>query len=479
MERHTSSYERTTVPTVFVIFGITGDLFRKKILMAFYNLYCDELLPYQFQVIGVAHTTYDDDSLRAYLRDILPTPEHQEERDQIENFLKRFYYHQASFDDPVAYASLGKRLGQVDGEWKTCANKLFYLSVSPMWYTTILNELHSSKLTDPCSAEEGWTRVILEKPFGTDMKSAQNLDMRLAQLFQEEQIYRVDHYLAKETTRNILAFRFSNQFFSPAWDNQSIERIDIRMYEEIDVADRGQFYDGVGALRDVGQNHLLQLLALFTMENPGSFSAEAIRSARAAALAHVKKLSPEEVAACTVRGQYAGFTGVNGVADDSDTETYFRLETSMNDGPFANVPITLESGKALNESLVDITITFQHISPCFCSPDDHKNNVLRYVVQPEETIHIEFLVKQPGHDYKLASREFSFHYQDSDSDVFVEPYEQLLLDIIVGDQTLFVSTEEIQSQWEIVQPVLNAWRDGDLPLLSYEKGSTAENIRNN
>lgn len=471
---HTTSYERTTVPTVFVVFGITGDLFRKKIASAFYNLYCDDLLPHQFQIIGVAHSSYTDESIREYVRDLLTSAEGRDERDRIDEFVQRFYYHQASFDDSTAYRSLGKRLGQVDGEWKTCANKLFYLSVSPQWYETILGELAESGLTKPCGEDEGWTRVILEKPFGTDSDSATQLDMKLAELFREEQIYRVDHYLAKETTRNILAFRFSNQMFAPAWNNESIERIDIRMHEEIDVADRGQFYDGVGALRDVGQNHLLQLLALFTMKNPETFAADAVRSARAEALSHVKKLSPEEVESSTVRAQYDGFRGINGVADDSDTETYFRMQTTFVDGQFAGVPVFMESGKALSQSLVEITVTFKHVAPCFCREGEHKKNVLRYSVQPEETITIELLVKQPGHDYELVSREFVMQYQDDDTGVSVEPYEQLLLDIVVGDQTLFVSTEEIAREWEIVQPVLNAWREGTLPLQTYQKGQSPE-----
>jgi glucose-6-phosphate 1-dehydrogenase len=470
MSSHTSTYERTTVPTVFVVFGITGDLFRKKIARAFYNLYCDELLPHQFQIIGVAHSVYDDQSIREYVGDVLRSVIDPDKQHRIDEFVQRFYYHQASFDDATAYRSLGERLGQVDGEWKTCANKLFYLSVSPMWYETILDELASSGLTQPCSADEGWTRVILEKPFGTDMNSAEKLDMHLAELFREEQIYRVDHYLAKETARNIMAFRFSNQIFAPAWNNESIESIEIRMHEEIDVADRGQFYDGVGALRDVGQNHLLQLLALFTMENPQSFAADAVRAARAKALSHVKKLSPSEVPSHATRAQYEGFRGTNGVANDSDTETYFRLQTTMDGGPFEGVPVLLESGKALSDSLVEITVTFRHLSPCFCREGEHKKNVLRYSVQPEETITIELLVKQPGHDYELVGRDFEMQYQDDDSDIVVLPYQQLLLDIIVGDQTLFVSTDEIQRQWEIVQPILNAWHESSAPVPTYKKG---------
>jgi glucose-6-phosphate 1-dehydrogenase len=465
----TYSPSKFELPTIFVIFGITGDLSRNRIIKSLYALHRKNLLPKKFQIYGFSRRELDDEGIRNYVKELM---EHGNYPDQekYDSFVQAFYYVSGNFDAKDSYTKLAEVLGRVDDHWKICSNKLFYLAVPPQNYRHIIDNLHDSGLTIPCSPEEGWTRVILEKPFGTDLQSAKDLDARLGELFKEEQIYRVDHYLAKQTVRNILAFRFSNSLLTPAWNNKSIEKIEIKVFEEVAVTKRGEFFDKVGALRDVGQNHMLQLLALFTMENPGSFSPNEIRQQRAKALQQLKKFSLEDVKNFTVRGQYEGYQDIEGVHQDSQTETYFKIKTESENYNFADIPIYLESGKALKD-LTEIRITFKHSTPCLCPTNKHTQNVLRYIIDPDEKILASFLVKQPGYDFSIEEQNFEFDYHkayNQDNPIF--DYEQLLMDIIKGDQTLFVTTEEIVSEWEFVEPILKGWHEVHQPLLKYKPG---------
>ncbi len=470
-------------PTIIVLFGITGDLVRKKILSSLFHLYSDNLLPPHWSVVGTGRRAYTDETLRAYLKDILlsaaSSPGQKRDPEKVTQFLQRFYYEQGQFDDTALYTSLGKRLGLFDGEWKTCANKLFYLSIPPHLYKDVLTHLDEFKLTEGCSDEEGWTRVILEKPFGNDLQEALALDTQLSQLFDESQVYRVDHYLAKETVRNIIALRFSNQILVPAFSNKSIQRISVRMSESLNTDERGSFYDAVGALRDVGQNHLLQLIALFTMDNPGSFEAESIRAERAKALQRIHVLGGDEIKQSTARAQYKGYTETFGVKNHSQTETYFRVETYIDDGAFAGVPVTIEAGKALAEAMVEVEIVFKHIEPCLCSPNKHENNILRYSIQPDEKLSLNLLLKVPGHKYELASQEFVLNYHDNAlNNEYIDPYALVFLDIIKGDQSLFVSTDEVVAQWAFVQPIIQEWSvEMKPPLVIYEPGAALSEVR--
>lgn len=459
------------LPTIFVIFGITGDLVKKKILRSIYSLYLKELVPKRFQVIGFARKPYTDETIRDYLREIMVNDSFPQS-EKYDEFLNAFFYVQGEFHSADAYNNLAASLGRVDDHWNICTNKLFYLAVPPRNYREILENIHASGLTIPCSPEEGWTRVILEKPFGTDLTAAEELDALLGQLFKEEQIYRVDHYLAKETVRNILAFRFSNSILTPAWNNQHIEKIEIKLLEGNTVSTRGEFYDKVGALRDVGQNHMLQLLALFTMENPGAFTAEHIRRKRAVALAQLRIFSQEEVWANTVRGQYEGYKEAKGVDPNSTTETYFKMKAFIDNDQFRGVPIYMESGKGFSQSKTEIIFTFKHPEPCLCPHEQHFQNTLHYYIQPEEKFTVSFLVKKPGYDYSIIKKYFEFDYGKLyEESEFIEAYEQLLLDIIRGDQTLFVSTEEILSQWRFVEPIEKVWEETRKPeIFSYEVG---------
>lgn len=453
------------LPTIFIIFGITGDLVKKKILKALYHLYLNKNLPTKFRVYGFSRRSYDDAALRSYLKEIMEDEKYRIS-EEFDTFLSTFFYIEGDFTAKHAYENLAKTLGRVDGEWSICTNKLFYLAVPPQSYSSIITNLHNSGLTEPCSPEEGWTRVILEKPFGTDRQTAIDLDKQLGALFKEEQIYRVDHYLAKETVKNILAFRFSNTFLSPAWNNKYIEKIEVRLLEKGTVATRGKFYDKIGALRDVGQNHMLQLLGLFLMDTPNSFTPAEIKKKRSEALASLKKMSPQEVEKQTSRGQLKEYRSIEGVDPESNTETYFKI-CALSDNPnFIGVPIHLESGKGQVCSMTEVVVTFKEASSHLFSSKSDKRNELHYHLQPEEKITMKFLAKKPGYSYEVEQHMLGFNYHDAYSaDQFVDDYEALLYDIIRGDQTLFVSTAEIIGEWEFIEPIVNTWHNEGKPEL--------------
>jgi len=359
----------------------------------------------------------------------------------------------------------------VDGEWKVCSNKLFYLAVPPQNYESIFTHLKSSGLTLPCSPEEGWTRVIVEKPFGHDLKTAERLDEMLGDLFQEEQIYRIDHYLGKEMTQNIISFRFNNDLFADIWNKDDIEKIEIIMLEKIGVEGRGEFYDDVGALRDYGQNHMLQLLALTTMEKPKDLSAENVRHARVNVLEALKVMNEDEIKAKTFRGQYEGYTREEGVGPQSQTETYFKLETALSSSNWDGVPIIFESGKRIEERK-EVIITFKHRSPCICPAGNHIENKIIFSIAPKEEIRIEFSAKIPGLEFKMHKQEFSYLFRDARKKAqYIEEYEKLLLDCITGNQLLFVSTDEVRAMWRFIDPIVCAWEENKVPLVKYKGGT--------
>ncbi len=458
-------------PTILVIFGATGDLARRKLLPALFRLYRKKLLPPLFQVIGFSRQNLSDAEFQSMVKETLGK-EKSGSLEAIESFRKMFIYSQGFFEKKSGYKKLAEQLGYRDNEWRTCSNKLFYLAVPPTYYKKILHNLADSGLTIPCSPEEGWTRVLVEKPFGRDLKTAESLDKLLGTLFREEQIYRIDHYLAKDTVQNILAFRFSNYFLEPAWDKNSIEKISFRFFEAAGLEGRGSFYDGVGALRDVGQNHLLQLLALFTMENPLSFDADSIRRQRAEVLRILRIFKKEEIKQFTSRAQYHGYREEKNVKPGSMTETYFRITAFLDTPRFEDVPLELESGKYLPESKVEVVVAFKHPSPCLCPPRKHYRNVLRYNIQPKEGITTSFWVKRPGPEMALEEKDFSFDYKSAFSEeLFVDAYERLLLDAFSGNQTLFVSTDEITASWKFIDPILRAWKKNLVPLQFYKPGS--------
>lgn len=462
-------------PTALVIFGVTGDLMSRKVTPALFDLYEHKKMPPMMRIIGFARREWSDEVFRDHLRQIIMARRHLSETTQsLEKFVGLFSYQPGNFDQESDYKKLGESLGHIDGEWRVCANKLFYLAVNPEHYKTIFNFLGKSKLTDPCSPEEGWTRVIVEKPFGSDAATAEELDQTLGKLFQEIQIYRLDHYLGKEMMQNILSFRFSNNLFESTWNKRHIEKIDIRFWEDLGVEDRAGFYDGVGALRDVGQNHLLQMLALVLLDQPRAMNAEAIREARAKIMNVLPYFSPRQVKETTVRGQYRGYRLISGINAHSTTETYFKIRTTLQGDRWGGVKLMLEAGKRMGERLKEIAITFSHPQPCLCPPgNEHARNKIVISLEPTEEIRITWWSKKPGYDWELEERNINFHLRESKEEgMYAEAYAKLLLDCIKGDQTLFVSTAEIKTMWNFIDPIITAWDQDLVPLIEYEPNSS-------
>lgn len=460
------------IPTVFIIYGATGDLMGKKIVPALFHLYKKGKFPKLFKIIGFSRRNLTEEQFISYVKELLIKHHKGTLPEDADNFLNYFLFQQGNFDEITSYKTLAKRLGIIDGEWSVCSNKLFYLAVPPTYYKNISEHLASSGLTIPCGPDEGWTRVIVEKPFGKDLKSAEELDTLLSTLFKEEQIYRIDHYLAKEMLQNILAFRFGNNLFEDIWNNKYIERIDIRTTEAIGAEGRGSFYDGIGALRDVGQNHLLQMLALVTMENPRVLDSFHVREKRAEALSTLGVLTPDQIKTNTYRAQYKGYRDIDGVMPDSKTETYFKVTASLENPRWKGVHITLEAGKKLPLKK-EIVVTFKHPTPCLCPKDgEHLTNRVIFSLEPKEGITIEFWSKKPGLEYKFTRRNLNFVYRKVNERLqYVEEYEKLLLDCISGNQILFLSTPEITATWNYIDPIVTAWKNNQVPLEFYKPGS--------
>ncbi|HRN96426.1 MAG TPA: glucose-6-phosphate dehydrogenase [Candidatus Levybacteria bacterium] len=465
--------QKRNLPTVFVIFGATGDLTAKKIAPALFHLFIAKKLPTMLKIIGFARRDLTREQFQEHIATVLKKQKDFPKNEQyLEKFLQHIFYQSGDFESFNSYKELATVLGRADTQWNVCANKLYYLAVPPEYYKSIFQNLADSGLTEPCSPEEGWTRVLVEKPFGKDFKTAEELDILLATLFKEEQIYRIDHYLAKEMLQNILNFRFSNNLFESSWNNGLIESIHLTLHETMGVETRGRFYDGVGALRDVGQNHLLQMLALVLMENPMQNTPEAIRKKRAEVLNYLPILDEQQIKEQTYRAQYDGYLSVDGVEKKSQTETYFKIRTTIDHPRFSGIPITIESGKSMAEQHKEIVITLKHPQPCFCPTGDHQQNKIVIGIEPTETINIHFWNKKPGLEEGVVPGVLNFYYRDvADRVQYVEEYEKLLLDCIYGNQVLFVSTDEIKAMWRFIDPIWTAWQKNIVPLKRYKKHS--------
>ena len=462
-----------TDPTVLVVFGATGDLMERKIVPSLYYLFEKGHLPQRFRVIGVARRDIGDSGLRTAVADTVKRHSAKPPKSaDLESFAGLFTYQRGEFHDMAAYGRLVDDLNAIDDEWGVCSNKLFYLAVPPSSYRTIFESLADSGLTASCGDDTsgdpgGWTRIIVEKPFGRDAKTAQDLDELLGTLFEERQIYRIDHYLAKEMLQGIMNFRFSNNLLEPSWDARAIERIEINLLETLGAEDRGEFYDGIGALRDVGQNHLLQMLALITMQQPAAMDADSIRASRYAALRGLRRMVPDQVARHTFRAQYDGYRDAAGIARDSRTETFFRVATQLHMPGWEGVPVILQGGKKIGTVRKDIVVTFKHPHPCLCD-GIHAQNKVTFTLEPMESIRIRFWTKKPGFAESLEGRDFNFLlYEKEEKQQYVEEYAKLLADAIAGDQTLFVSTREVRAMWEFIDPIEEAWEAGATPLERY------------
>ncbi len=462
----------TISPTIFVILGITGDLAQRKLLPALLSLYVKRQLPNKFAVVGFSRRHFSREEFRQHIRENMNVKPGQYREEEVKHFLDHISYEQGFFDAKDSYTNLAQRLALIDAGFHQCSNKLFHLAVSPSFYETILDRLAESKLTVPCDDEMGWTRVLVEKPFGNDVETAQKLDAKLAKLFKEQQIFRIDHYLAKEAIQNIISFRFANTLFEPLWNRAHIDKIHIKLLEKIDIEGRGSFYDTVGTLKDVGQNHILQMLAIVAMEKPRTFDANGVRKERAKVLAALRPITKKTIGKLAVRGQYEGYTKEEGVHATSQTETYFRLQAHINNSRWKNVPFFLESGKAMAENRCEVDIYFKSMHSK--KPSLDQQNILTFRVQPDEGIKIRFWVKKPGFSMDVEPKTLKFKYLEGTLlESLPDAYEHVLYDAIQGDQMLFTSTDEVLAAWKFITPIVSAWRAAaqPVPLTIYKKGA--------
>ncbi|MEK7142293.1 MAG: glucose-6-phosphate dehydrogenase [Patescibacteria group bacterium] len=469
--------DKTNLPISIVIFGIAGDLAKRKLIPALWHLFISGNLPEKFSIVGFARRDWSNDDLKKYVADILKEKNDELFSEKINEFANNFSYASGDFNKEESYRALAERLLEIDRKTKSCRAKLFHLSVPPEMYETIFEQMSKGGLSGICANSGGWTRILVEKPFGNDWYTAENLDQKMGSLFKEDQIFRVDHYMGKESVQNILAFRFSNSFLEHLWSNKFIEKINIRLWEKIGIEGRGAFYDQIGALRDVGQNHILQMLAFIAMEDPIIFEAEAIRKSRAKVLSELKIISKEEISRFASRGQYEGYLDELSVKPNSKTETYFRVEARVENERWAGVPFYLESGKGLGKSEVEIEIVFRKKDSCLCPLDaneDVSKNKIIFRIQPNEGIDLYFWAKRPGFEMKLDPKMLSFSYEKNEKDKKPpDAYERVIFDCIMGDQTLFASTEEVLASWKFITPIIENWKD--LPILKYKKGWIPEN----
>lgn len=451
-------------PTIFVIFGITGDLASRKLLPALINLYSKKMLPHRFSVVGFSRKPFSKEEFREYIRERLNIKPGQYKEEDIKHFLDNVIYEQGVFDSELSYKKLLERVNSIDLRWGQCSNKLIHLSVPPDLYEGILRNISSSGLSVPCSDETGWTRVLIEKPFGSDIENAKNLDKLLGKLFKEEQIFRIDHYLAKEALQNMLAFRFSNSIFEPLWNREHIDKVHIKLFEKSGVDGRGVFYDKIGAVKDVGQNHMLAMLSFITMERPKKLDAKHIRIERAKSLTKLKIMTRKAVQKSVTTAQYAGYREESGVFDQSRTETYFRIEATSTSPKWKNVQFFLESGKCMHDTKTEVDIYFKK------THKSEEENILTFRIQPDEGIRIRFFVKTPGYEFKTESKVLKFRYSDvATFEDRPNDYERLLNDAVIGDQTLFASTDEIMASWKFITPIIDNLHK--INLINYEKGA--------
>ncbi|HEY7523263.1 MAG TPA: glucose-6-phosphate dehydrogenase [Candidatus Limnocylindrales bacterium] len=481
--------ERMPEPCTMVICGATGDLTRRKLAPAIYNLALGGFLPPEFTMVGFARRAMTDEEFHAHLREGIEEFSRNQPMSEAvwSSFASRIEYQQGDVDDPQAWAALARRLERIDRDRGTAGNRVFYLAIQPSLVPAAVNDLGGAGLagtSERTSGRQGWTRVVVEKPFGSDVASAETLNRQLRDVFTEEQIYRIDHYLGKETVQNLAVFRFGNGLFEPIWNRRYIDSVQITVAETVGLEGRGEFYDQTGALRDIVQNHVLQLLAVFAMEPPVEFAPNDLRDEKLKVLRAVRPMSPEDVAANTVRGQYitgwvAGekvpaYRDEPEVAPDSDTETYVALRLGIDSWRWAGVPFYIRTGKALPSRVTEIAVQFRRAPLALfgrAGAPEMDPNVLAIRIQPDEGILLRFGAKVPGPGLNIRSVNMDFRYGSSFAVDSPDAYETLLLDCMVGDSTLFTRDDEVVRAWEILDPIVDAWHTGTVPLHFYAAGS--------
>ncbi len=457
-------------PFVMVVFGATGDLMRNKLLPALFSLFKKNQLGSEFFIIGFARRPFTDDSFRKMLMESIKNKDSV----LVEKLLGNIYYQQGFFEDKKGYKQLITKLNAFDKKMGACITRLFYLATPPDNYETILDFLHKTKLSEGCGqGSSKCTRIIIEKPFGKDLDTAKLLDKKLGEIFEEKQIFRVDHYLGKETVQNMVAFRFANGVFEPVWNKNHIDHIQITWAEERGVGAHGKFFDGVGLLRDVGQNHLMQLIAGVAMEQPKSFTKEYLRDERYRVIKAIRPIAKIDVSKFVVRGQYISYIKEKDIPQHSNTETFVAMKFFIDTPRFKGVPFYVRAGKNLQRDVVEISIVFIKTSNILFKEYGYPEigNVLTIRIQPDEGISIRILAKKPGTKLALKTVNMHFTYEEAFQTRGAEAYEKILVDIFAGDQMLFNRSDELSSSWEFITKILNGWKNADSKIIKYQGGT--------
>jgi glucose-6-phosphate 1-dehydrogenase len=457
-------------PCIMVIFGASGDLTKRKLIPALYNLAREEYLPREFALVGIARSPMSSEQFRDKItEDMHSLYANDLDGDTWREFVKRLHYHSGSGTDQSTYLELKDLLARIDSDYGTGGNYFYYLATSPDLFSPIVKQLGSAGLAQ--EENDRWRRIIIEKPFGHDLDSARALNRELREVLRENQIYRIDHYLGKETVQNLLVFRFGNGIFEPVWNRNYIDHVQITAAENMGVEGRGAYYEGAGALRDMVPNHILQLITLTAMEPPISFAADAVRNEQAKILHAIQPLTPEDVITDTVRGQYGpgsfngdkvvGYRSEAKVLPTSNTETFVAMKLSVDNWRWNDVPFYLRTGKRLQQRVTEIVIQFKR-APFMLfrktSVDHLTRNRLIVHVQPNEGISLRFGAKVPGPIVSMGAVNMEFRYADYFGASSSTGYERLLYDCMIGDATLFQRTDMVEAGWSVVEPIIDVWR---------------------
>jgi glucose-6-phosphate 1-dehydrogenase len=470
-------------PTALVIFGATGDLAHRKLLPALYNLAHEGALPERFELIGVARSEQPDEDFRTIARESIEKfSRRKPDPDVLEGLIANARYVAGSFDDDDVYRELNRTLSEFDRQAGSPLDRVFYLSTAPQFFPVIAGKLGGAGLDD---CETGQVRVVIEKPFGYDLASARKLNAEVLRVFDESQVFRIDHYLGKETVQNLMALRFANALFEPVWNRNFIDSVQITAAEDLGIGGRAGYYEGAGALRDLVQNHMMQLLALLAMEPPTSFEANRLRDEKLKVLEAIVPPTVEQVPSMAVRAQYGpgvsggeqvpGYREEPGVAPDSRTETYAALRLHVSNWRWAGVPFYLRTGKRLARKVTEIAVMLKpvpHLAFQSSGSVGAQANQIVLTVQPDEGVSVSLGAKIPGARMRIRPVNMEFRYGTSFMSESPEAYERLILDAMRGDATLFTRDDEIEALWGIIDPILTAWHeDTTSPIPQYPSGS--------